>query len=126
MSDKMNQCPNCQGWGDDELINGTHCKGCTSKAERAYLYAVGNRCSISDNSACVRCDAVSKACRYIHVLEAANTALAEQVEELKVKLLTMAMLASDKPGFFNPAGAMLAKEMRDVILYGKQPRKDGK
>ena len=38
-------------------------------SEEAYLEAVGNRCSISDNSKCVRCKAVTEAVKYIHELE---------------------------------------------------------
>ncbi len=39
-------------------------------SEKDYLDAVGSRCSISDNSPCVRCKAVHEACKYIHELEA--------------------------------------------------------
>ena len=41
-------------------------------SEVDYLNAVGNRCSIGDNSKCVSCKAVHEAVKYVKELEAEN------------------------------------------------------
>ena len=45
--------------------------------------------------------------------------LLDKINQLQAEIKLLAMLASDKPEFFNPAKAMEAKAIRDRVLKGK-------
>jgi len=69
-----------------------------SEKEKAYLDAVNNRCSISDNSPCVNCKAIHASCEYIHTLEAENTKLKEELSAERFRFREQKQINKDLKG----------------------------